>query len=433
MRRLLLVFLLIPALAAAQERPRNVVLFIGDGFGPAFATMARQATGRPLALDGILAGSIGTASSTSEVTDSAAGATAYACALRTFDSAIAMDDARQPCRTILEAAEARGMATGLVATSRITHATPASFAAHVPDRDMEAEIAARMVKLGIEVLFGGGARFFTPEAIGGSRTDPHDLIEQARRAGVHVATSRAEYDALAAVPALALLADDHLAYELDRDETDEPSLAEMTRKALDLLSESEAGEEEGFFLMVEGSRIDHAAHGNDPAGTLGDVLAYDAAVAVALGFAREDGRTLVVGVSDHETGGLALGRDNVYDWQPAFLAAVSQTADRMADRLRAGEAPAGVLASGANVTTLTPAEEAALVAAMEGQPGPGVEAVVADVLSRRAGVGWTTGGHTAVDVPLYSFGPGSERLRGVMRNDAVGQALFDALDLETGR
>ena len=235
MRRLLLVFLLIPALAAAQERPRNVVLFIGDGFGPAFATMARQATGRPLALDGILAGSIGTASSTSEVTDSAAGATAYACALRTFDSAIAMDDARQPCRTILEAAEARGMATGLVATSRITHATPASFAAHVPDRDMEAEIAARMVKLGIEVLFGGGARFFTPEAIGGSRTDPHDLIEQARRAGVHVATSRAEYDALAAVPALALLADDHLAYELDRDETDEPSLAEMTRKALDLL------------------------------------------------------------------------------------------------------------------------------------------------------------------------------------------------------
>src|SRR5690606_39566423 len=132
------------------------------------------------------------------------------------------------------------------------------------------------------VLFGGGRRFFTPEAAGGRRPDGRDLLAELEGRGYAVATDRAGYDALHAVPAAALLAPDHLAYELDRDslprtggETDEPHLAEMTRKALDLHRESAAGRDEGLLLIVEGSRVDHAGPGHDPAAHHRAGLGYD--------------------------------------------------------------------------------------------------------------------------------------------------------------
>src|SRR5690606_11225407 len=254
-----------------------------------------------------------------------------------------------------------------------------------------------------------------------------DLLAELGALGYAVATDRAGYDGLTAAPAAALLAPSHLAYEIDRDETDEPSLAELTRKALDLLSASEAGRERGFFLMVEGSRIDHAAHGNDPAGTAHDVLAYDAAVAAVLDFAQADGRTLVVSVADHETGGLTLGRDDVYQWYPEALARMTASADGMAERMDAGEDPYAVLREGLGVDSLTAAETAAVRAAT----GRARYAVLTDLASRRAGVGWTTGGHTGVDVNLYRFGPGSERLHGQMANDAVGRSEEHTSELQS--
>ncbi|HEX8386267.1 MAG TPA: alkaline phosphatase, partial [Rubricoccaceae bacterium] len=244
--------------AGAPARPRNVVFMIADGFGPASEAMARAANGGPLALDGVLTGAVSTAATDSRVTDSAAGATAYACGLKTYNGAIGVTPSGAPCRTVLEAARDAGLATGLVATSRITHATPASYASHVPRRADEAEIAAQMAGARVDVLIGGGARFFRPEAQGGSRTDGRDLLGELLRQGVVVTTTRAGFDGLRDAPAVALLAADHMAYEIDRDETDEPSLAEMATKALDLLAASPAGRDRGFFLMVEGSRIDHA-------------------------------------------------------------------------------------------------------------------------------------------------------------------------------
>jgi alkaline phosphatase len=427
LRLLSSVLLLLALPAVAQERPRNLVLFIGDGFGPAYAELARGVSGAPLALDALLVGGAQTAPTDARVTESAAGATAYACGLKTYNGAIAVDPAGRPCRTLLEAAEARGMATGLVATSRITHATPAAFAAHVPDRDLEEAIAAQMAGSGVDVLFGGGARFFQPDALRGSRTDERDLLRELSEQGYTVVTDPGCFSTLDVAPAAALLAPDHLAYELDRDETAEPSLAEMTRKALDLLAASDAGRAEGFFLMVEGSRIDHAGHGNDPAAAAADVLAYDAAVAAALAWARADGRTLVVGVADHETGGLSLGRDGVYDWQPAVLAAATESADRMAARIGAGATPAAVLRTGAGIDSLTAEETAALAAA-----GDAAYGALVRVVSARAGVGWTTGGHTAVDVSVYAAGPGAARFSGSRPNDAVGRLLFEVLGLEPG-
>jgi alkaline phosphatase len=428
MPRLLLAALLVlavPARAQDGERPKNLILMIADGFGPASATLAREVADRPLALDAILGGSVGTEATDSEVTDSASGATAFACGIKTYNGAIGVDTAGRPCRTLLEAAEARGMATGLVATSRITHATPASFAAHVPSRDLEAEIAAQMTASGADVLFGGGLGFFLPTPAG-RREDGRDLLVELTDRGYFVAADREGYDGLSLTPAAAFLADDQMAYELDRDETDEPSLAEMTRKALDLLSQSEEGRDEGFFLMVEGSRIDHAGHGNDPAAHYHDVLAYDAAVAAALDFARRDGRTLVVSVADHETGGLTLGRDGVYAWDPAPLRAVTASAERMAARIAAGEDTLAVAREGLGVDSLT-AEEAAELR----RAGELARLALAGIASRRAGVGWTTLGHTGVDVLLYRYGPGSGWLTGHLENDAVGRVLFELLGFTT--
>ncbi len=418
--------LLLAPVTRAQDadRPRNVIVMIADGFGPASATLAREFSGAPLALDEIQRGVVRTASSSSRVTDSAASATAYASGVKTYNGAIGVDSLQRPVGTVLEAAEARGMATGLVATSRITHATPAAFAAHVPYRGAEDEIAAQMVAQGIDVILGGGRRHFVPSDAGGVRTDGRDLLAEARAQGVTVVEDRAGFEAVAEAPVLGLFAADHMDYEIDR--TDQPSLAEMTRTALALLG----GDADGFFLMVEGSRIDHAAHANDPVGHVHDILAYDQAVRVALDFARADGHTLVLSVADHETGGMTLGRDGVYAWDPAVLARVRASADRMAKLIGEGQRADDVLRAFAAVDSLSAAERTAIE---RSGPGPFTVArdrAIGEAVSRRARIGWTTGGHTGIDVGLYAFGPGTAAFHGAMEIDAVGRTLADVLGLD---
>jgi alkaline phosphatase len=413
--------------AAHAPRPRNVVFMIADGFGPASEALARAANGRPLALDAILTGAVSTAATDSRVTDSAAAATAYACGITTYNGAIGVGPDGTPCQTVLEAARDAGLAVGLVATSRITHATPAAYASHVPRRADEAAIAAQMAEARLDVMIGGGGRFFVPESAGGSRTDGRDLRRDLLARGALVTTTRAGLDRFPAAPAVALLAPDHMAYEIDRDETDEPALAAMATRALDLLAATPAARANGFFLMVEGSRIDHAGHANDAPAHVRDILAYDAAVAAVLDWARRDGATLVVSTADHETGGLTLGRDGVYAFEPAALMAVTMSADRLDDRLDGPGADVDAIVRDALGTdSLTSGESARLAATPDTD-----ERVAAfrDIASRRAGVAWTTSGHTGVDVGLYAFGPGADAFRGAMTNDAVGRATFSALGL----
>jgi alkaline phosphatase len=415
----LCVCLLAAATPVAQEMPRNVVLFIGDGYGPAYAELARAVSGAPLAMDAILVGAAQTAPVDSRVADSAAGATAYSCGLTTHNAYIAMGPAGRPCRTFLEAAGRQGRAVGVVTTTRVTHATPAAFAAHHVDRGAEEDIAAQMAGAGLDVLFGGGAAFFRPASAGGRRSDERDLLHELSAAGYTVVTDPDCFDTIDALPAAALLAGDHMAYEIDRDETSEPSLAAMTMAAIGLLH----ADGRPFVLVVEGGRIDHAGHGNAPAEAAADVLAYDAAVGAALEWARADGRTLVVGVSDHETGGLSLGRDDVYDWHPAALRSVTQSADRMAERIRAGEDAAVVLRAAAGIDSVGADELAAL-------SGRDPRAALARVVSARAGIAWTTGGHTAVEVPVYAFGPGAGRFAGSRPAAEVGRLLGEAVGRE---
>lgn len=433
-RCLLLVVALLVAVpvARAQETPKNVILFISDGTGPATYTMARdylrdylhEEDG--LALDGILQGSIRTYAANSRVTDSAAGATAFAAGIKSYNGAISVDTARAPVATVLEAAEQRGLATGLVATSRITHATPAAFSAHVPNRGMEAEIAAQQLDQDIDVLLGGGRTWFLPEEQEGRRDDGRDLLSEAADHGVQVVQHRDELAAVEAAPVLGLFSMSHMDYEIDRDPAEQPSLAEMTRKAIELLEDAS---EEGFFLMVEGSRIDHAGHSNDAAAHLHDLLAYDEAVAAALEYAREDGETLVIATSDHETGGLTLGRDGVYDWRPDVVSRVQASHGVMLDAIiDDGREPAAVLAEYAGIDSLTAAEQELLLAADVDYDL--LNAALRDVVARRALIGWTTGGHTAVDVPLFGYGPGSERLVGHHDNTFVGHVIAELWDLD---
>jgi alkaline phosphatase len=413
--------------APAAGRPRSVILMIPDGCGPASITLGRIVAGHPLALDSILVGACETAPADALITDSAAAATAYASGIKTRNRELGLTPDDRPVATVLEGARARGLSTGLVATSRITHATPAAFASHVPERDNEEEIAAEEIDHHIDVLLGGGRLEFVGAGAGGKRTDGRDLIAESRQAGCAVIVNRDQLERITRPPVLGLFAPDHMSYEIDRDTLVEPSLAEMTRKALDLLSRNPRG----FFVMIEGSRVDHAAHDNDPATHVREVLAYDEAVGAALAFARRDGHTLVISVSDHECGGLTDGiwsdRDTASTLKPEVLRRVRASASRMAGEIRGGEPPEQVLARDAGVRDLAPEEAAALRdAAARG----GLTRAIGALLSRRACVGWTTRGHTAADVGLYAWGPGAERLRGTHQNTDVAWAVAGLLGLD---
>ena len=307
MRRLLLLLLVLGAAAASgEEPPRNVILMIGDGMGVTHLTAGKVTRG-VLQIERMPVGGLATTFPIgSFLTDSAASGTALATGVSTINGMISMTpDGERPV-TVLERAEQAGMSTGLVVTCSITHATPAVFAAHVPSRVMEQEIAAQLAAGGVDVLFGGGWSWFVPGSVEGSRrrddTDALALLES-RMPVVRTAEqlrSIGEVDAAAA-----LLAPGHLPGAAER----EMSLAEMTGRAIEILSRNGAG----FFLMVEGSQIDWAGHDNDSGSLIAETIDFDEAVGVALDFAAGDGRTLIVVTADHETGGYALLDGSVED------------------------------------------------------------------------------------------------------------------------
>jgi alkaline phosphatase len=278
--------------------PTNVVLMIGDGMGVSHVTAATILAGK-LEMERLpVGGFVTTHAHGSLITDSAASGTAFATGEKTYNGAISVSNAREPLKTALEHAEERGMATGLVVTCSVTHATPAVFAAHVGDRSMDCAIAKQMAASGVDVLFGGGRSFFLPKEQSGARDDREDLIDALRRR-MPVALSASEFRKLGDVDAAAaLLSSEHPPPVGTRD----PPLPELTAKALEILSR----DEDGFFLMVEGSQIDWAGHENDHDWLVAETLDFDRAVGVVMDFAEEDGRTLVIVTADHETGGYAV-------------------------------------------------------------------------------------------------------------------------------
>lgn len=438
----------VPDAPAPEEAP-NVILMIPDGFGPASVTMARDYLRwrdgqKELPYDSLQVGSIRTYASDSYITDSAAGGTALATGTKTYNGAVAVDTSRQAVATLLEGAERRGMSTGLVVTSRLTHATPAVFSSHVPDRGQENRIARQQLNKDIEVMLGGGRRHFLPQSAEGSaREDDLDLLQAAQDRGYEVVQTASELSRAGEGQTqenrlLGLFSPGHMAYEIDRDHTQQPSLAAMTETAIDRLS----GNGEGYFLMVEGSRIDHAGHGNDAASHLRDILAFNRAAKSALEAAQEDDNTLVVIVSDHETGGLTLGRnrdgEGIYSWRPETLAAVEASSGAIADSIRsvrstgASEAAKRTRIAG-TLTRLTGVQDVPteIVSNLMTVEGPyAVGQAVSPLVNRQALVGWTSHAHTAVDVNLYAYGPGANAFVGHHDNTTIAQKLANLMDVD---
>jgi alkaline phosphatase len=281
---------------------KNVILLIGDGTG-----LAQISSGQLnlVGADGYLnlqrmpvTGIVKTQSSSSLITDSAAGATAYSCGMKTDNGMIAFLSDGSHCKTLLELAKEKGMSTGLVATSTITHATPASFASHVRSRGSQNEIAEQYVTSGNDVFLGGGREFFIPQdQEGSSRKDDRNIIEEFESNGYEYVSTAEEMQNSESGKVLGLFANSGI-----ESETRTPTLQEMTNTALSKLESNE----NGFFLMVEGSQIDWGGHGNDAEYVIREMKDFDDAVKAALDFAEKDGETLVVLTADHETGGMTM-------------------------------------------------------------------------------------------------------------------------------
>ncbi len=303
--RLMTGFLLCSTLLAAQDnRPKNIILFIGDGMGIAQITAGRTVKGK-LELERFRdLGLLITHSADNYLTDSAAGATALATGVKTYNGAIGVDVNKKPLKTVLEYAEQAGKATGLISTSSVTHATPASFAAHVDSRKKDNEIAEGMSRSGVDVLIGGGLAYFLPESAEGSKRDDElDLLSRLAKPQQIVRTAEAFRAYSGKEKLVALLADKHMGKADERPLT----LKEMTRKAIEILSQ----DEDGFFLMVEGSQIDWGGHGNDTEYIIMEMVDFDAAVGEGLDFAESNGETLVIVTADHETGGFSLEKGSI--------------------------------------------------------------------------------------------------------------------------
>jgi alkaline phosphatase len=337
------------ALAASQAfaagEAKNVILFIGDGMGPVAITASRifkYGEAGTLAMDAMpRAARIRTFSLDAQTTDSAPSMAAYTTGVKTRNDVIAMDGNTRtfkptadttvtpnvsnavnncpttgngaPSASILEQAIAKGKATGVVSTARLTHATPAATYAHVCSRDAEYEIARQAVPggvgfntalgKGIDVLLGGISYYWKPHdptTNKKGRPDGRDLVAELQAKGYNAASDLTSFNAAGTDKPLIGLFDQALtqgqmSYELDRDPTLEPSIAQMTTKAIDILSKNS----NGYFLMVEGGRIDHALHGNNAKRALTDTIALDDAIKAAL--AKVDlANTLIVVTADHD-------------------------------------------------------------------------------------------------------------------------------------
>lgn len=442
----------------ASGKPKNIVFMVTDGMSAGVPALAEayshllRGTGthfNQLMIDpNATHGFFDMASLNSLVTDSAAAASAWGSGSRLFNGAVNMLPGGRPLTPIIPLARQRGYATGLVTTTRITHATPAGFAAVAPSRDLEDDIAAQYLDI-VDVLLGGGLKHFDPE----KRTDKRDLTRAFRQAGYNVCRWRDEL--LAADKrgrVLGLFHHDHLPYSLDQRHDPKlqkqvPTLAEMTAAALETLSRSDGG----FLLQVEGGRIDHAAHDNDGAGLLHDQLEFDVALGVVREFASAHHETLVVVTTDHGTGNPGLvGLGGKYHLSTAAfekLASATASMEMIVDGVKAlggsnhtlkaeADAIANVIATSSGLA-ITDKECQPLADVLNGRPIPELnltestlEGLIGQIIGNHTGIFWTGITHTSDWAMTLAFGPGRERFNGLLKNTDVYSHLTQMLGID---
>jgi len=282
--------------APRNEKPKNIILLIGDGMGLSQVSASLYFNENSSNFERFeTIGLIKTSSSAELITDSAAGATAFASGVKTYNGAIGVTTDTIPVPTIVELVSEKGLSTGIISTSSVVHATPASFFAHVKQRRMYNDIASFIPKSDLDFIAGGGTKFFF------DRTDGKNLFNDLVRNNFEVHTKSLP-TLLSEKKHIILLAEDGMPKML---EGRGDFLPNATQLGLDYLS----GNENGFFLMIEGSQIDWGGHDNDAEYLISELIDFDKSIGLALDFALENGETLIIVTADHETGGFTLGPD----------------------------------------------------------------------------------------------------------------------------
>jgi alkaline phosphatase len=439
--------------ADAPATPQNVLFFLGDGMGMTTMTAARiyqVGEAGELTMDTLPETAfVKTFSANAQVTDSAPSMSAYMTGVKMNNDVISMStetaaydpvtlkdylsgSADTACpvsgngksvSTLLEIAKSKGMGTGVVTTTRITHATPAVTYAHICNRDAENTIAAQAVPGGagynpalldgVDVIFGGGLRHFLPSGTGSSRTDTRNLVAEMKTSGYSFAANKSDFDKLPTTgKLLGLFTSSHMAYDLDRDPALEPSLSDMTARSIDQLKSNP----KGFFLMVEGGRIDHALHETTARKALQDTVAFDQAIQTGIAKMRlidpDLKNTLIVVTADHDhtmvLNGYAALTGRTTDANPGVLGLLRNYLTKALNTDKLGN-PFTIIGFGNGENR--PDTRTALT-----------DAQVYDKLYHQEATIPTNAGsetHGGADVFLGAIGKGAENFAGVIENTAV--------------
>lgn len=412
--------------ALAANAPKNIIMIVGDGMGPSYTTAYRMYADDPntpeveqTVFDRLLVGMASTHPDmgTGYVTDSAAGATALATGVKTYNGAIGVDANKKTVQTVLELAKIQGRKTGVAVTSHINHATPASFVAHNQSRQNYSQIADSYFddktngQFVLDVMLGGGWKYFIRE--------DRNLVEQFKAAGYQYVDDINQLGTVkTGTPLLGLFSDLGLPWALDSPNHERlPILAKAAIRQLE--------NDQGYFLLIEASQIDWAGHSND----IGSAMAEMHDLALTLEWLEQyilkNPDTLLVVTADHSTGGLSIGANNNYSWSPQWLRGLKASPADIGVQLVTAKDRAA-LATDLLGFELSEEEIASINGIESDKFGP-FHQVICKILDSRSNTGWTTLGHTGVDVQIFAKGLGSERFRGHLDNTQIAKRMFELL------
>lgn len=443
----LLLVTVIAALVLCAEPPKYVFVFIGDGMSSPQRMIAdefsRVKEGRQLLMNTLpVQATTRTCSASSLVTDSAAAATAIACGVKTNNGMLGVDPKARPVESVAEVARKNGYKVGIVTSITINHATPGGFYAHQKHRSLGYEIGLDLINSGFEYFGGGGLGKYADYKK--SKNYRGNLYELAAKSGYTVVSTKSELLALrpGCGKVFARGAEGALPFEIDSDGS-VATLAEFTAKGIELLDNPN-----GFFMMIEGGTIDSCGHANEAAGNLTEVLGLDKAVRVAMEFAQKHpNETLIIVTGDHETGGMTMGFAGTgYNLYMDRLANQTCSRNEFVSRVRKAreakpdlnyedvkpmlEKAFGFKFSGKGPMVITADEEKELKKAFVTSKGgkSRVQAaklgkIASLIMSHKAGIGWTSGAHTALPVLTTSWGKGSENFTGFIENTDIAKRL----------
>ena len=404
-------------LSDAPSVPKNIVIMIGDGMGPAYTSAYRYYKDNPdtqeieqTVFDRLLVGTSSTypARVSGYVTDSAASATALATGVKSYNGAISVDINKQPVPTIMEKAKLLGLATGVAVTSQINHATPAAFLSHNESRKNYDELALSYLDTDTDVMLGGGQRYF-----------PASLIEKFEAKGYQYLADFNQLNTITKGKVIGLFADVQLPWAIDDQGSHKLSI--MTAKALELLSQND----QGFVLLVEGSLIDWAGHNNDIATAMGEMEEFANAIEVVEQYIRKNNDTLMVVTADHNTGGLSIGANGEYKWDTSIIRGVQASPDFIAkDALIDGDWLTRVTL---NLGFEPNEDEQSQLTLARMQGKEVMTTAIKQLIDSRSNTGWTTVGHTGVDVQVFATGPAASLFAGYQDNTDIANKLISLL------